>query len=70
MIFDGRFKWVKYAGGEQMLFRRDADPQEIDDLADTDVGRQIARRLDGELTTRMLRSMQAAHSERVVAHEP
>jgi arylsulfatase A-like enzyme len=70
MNFDGRYKWVKYAGGEQMLFRLDTDPQEVEDLADTDVGRQIARRLDGELTTRMMRSMQAAHSERLIAHEP
>ena len=70
MNLDGRHKWVKYAGGESLLFDLDTDPQEQTNLADTADGRRVARRLDGELTARWLRSTQAAHSDRLVAHGP
>ena len=69
MNFDGRYKWVKYTGGEQLLFDRDADPHEQTNLADTSVGRDIARRLDAELTAQWMRSTEAANSERLIAHE-
>ena len=70
MNFDGRHKWVKYSSGEQLLFDLETDPQETTNLADTVGGRSIARRLDAELTTRVMRSLQAAHTERVIAHQP
>jgi arylsulfatase len=70
MNLDGRYKWVKYASGEQLLFDLDSDPEETTNLADSDDGRVRARQLDAELTRRLMRSMQAAHTERVVAHEP
>lgn len=69
MNFDGQHKWVKYASGEQMLFNLDNDAAETEDLSQTSDGARIARRLDAELTQRMMRSMQAANSERIVAHE-
>ncbi len=69
MNFDGRYKWVKYTNGRQLLFDLDTDPQEVTDLSCTDEGRHIARRLDGELTKQLLHSIQGAHSERLVAHE-
>lgn len=69
MNFDGQHKWVKYTSGEHLLFDLNSDPHETEDLSHTESGRRIAQRLDAELTQRMMRSIQAANSERVVAHE-
>ena len=70
MNFDGTHKWVKYSSGEQLLFEPDADPQEQTNLADTDAGRDIARRLDAELTRELMRSIAAAHTDLSIGHEP
>ncbi|MEE2658273.1 MAG: sulfatase-like hydrolase/transferase [Candidatus Latescibacterota bacterium] len=70
MNCDGRHKLVKYRSGRQQLFDVIADPHEQTDLSDTDAGWELARRLDGELTGQLLRSVEEANSERVIAHVP
>ncbi|MBT3344735.1 MAG: sulfatase-like hydrolase/transferase [Gemmatimonadetes bacterium] len=68
MNTDGHWKWMKNAGtGESHLFNIDDDPQEqIDRQYDGPETRQIADRLDAELTQTVMRSIDAASSDRRV----
>lgn len=70
MALDGRYKWVKYADGTHLLFDLDNDPHETQNLAHTAEHAPIAQRLDAALTQQVMRSTHAAHTERVIAHEP
>lgn len=70
MAFDGEWKLVKYASGEHLLFNIREDPEEQQNCIDDPVCLDIHRRLDAELTSELLRSINEAHSDKVVAHIP
>ena len=70
MNFDGTWKLVRYVGGAQLLFNVDEDPgEQVDRLADPACD-SVLRRLDAELTQELLRSADAANSDKRVAHAP
>ena len=70
MIYDGRWKLVKYATGECLLFDIESDPEEqINLLKDSDYWEKF-RELDTHLTQSIMAAMTASHADkRVYAEE-
>jgi arylsulfatase A-like enzyme len=68
MAFDGEWKLVKYASGDVLLFNLKEDPQEQENCAGEEECQSIYLRLDAALSAEMLRSINDAHSDKVVAH--
>lgn len=66
MNYDGEWKLAKYSSGEVMLFNVKDDPGEQDNRIEDPDCQEIYRKLDGELTAHMLRSINLAHAEKQV----
>lgn len=66
MNYDGEWKLSKYANGVVQLFHVKEDPGEQENCASDPECWSIFRRLDAELTAQMLRSINAAHAEKLV----
>ena len=68
MAFDGEWKLVKYASGDVLLFNLREDPNEQENCVADEECQSIYRRLDASLSAEMLKSINEAHSDKVVAH--
>ncbi len=66
MIYDGRWKLAKYAGGIMQLFDTEIDPHEQENRIDDPECHAMYRRLDSKLTAEMLRSIYRANDEKRV----
>tara|TARA_B100000749_G_scaffold274460_1_gene258761 strand:- start:151 stop:1611 length:1461 start_codon:yes stop_codon:yes gene_type:complete len=66
MNYNGEWKLAKYASGDVMLFNVKEDPAEQLNRIKHPNCQEIARQLDAELTSMMLRSIAQAHSEKVI----
>jgi len=66
MNYDGEWKLAKYPSGDVMLFNVKDDPGEQNNRINDSECQEIYQRLDGELTAQMLRSINLAHSEKLV----
>lgn len=66
MAYDGRWKLAKYSTGEQHLFDRQTDPDELTNRIDDPAAACELRRLDEALTQAIMQStVQANHERRV-----
>ena len=70
MNFDGTWKLVRYANGEELLFNLDEDPTEQTNRLADPACSDTLRRLDAELTREWMRSVDAANTDKIVAHHP
>ena len=61
MVFDGRFKLVKYSNGAHGLFDLEADPKEEDNLAESAQHAAEYRRLDAILWRQIMALLPASH---------
>jgi arylsulfatase A-like enzyme len=66
MNYDGQWKLSKYTTGVVQLFNVKDDPGEQNNRVDDPECFEIFRRLDAELTAQTMRSITAAHSEKLV----
>jgi len=66
MIYDGEWKLCKYTTGVVQLFNIKDDPGEQKNRIDDSDCFPIFRKLDAELTAQTMRSINAAHAEKLV----
>lgn len=68
MNYDGRYKLHRYKSGEVLLFDIEDDPQEQVNLIDSADHADIKHRLESELTTEVMSSIEAASQDRLAHH--
>ena len=67
MNYDGSWKLARYSNGYAALFNVDEDPGEQNNRIDDSECQDSRSRLDAELTTRIIESINASHIEK--AHQ-
>ena len=65
MNFDGRYKLHKYETGELLLFDMEQDPQEQRNLVNSADYQNVLRRLEAELTSYVMESVQGSWHDRL-----
>ena len=68
MNYDGRFKLHRYRSGEALLFDIQNDPQEQQNLLDDPDHAETRHRLETELFTEVMTSIEAASQDRLAQH--
>ena len=68
MNYDGRFKLHRYRSGEALLFDIDNDPQEQTNLLDDPAYANVRHRLEAELFTEVMTSIEAASQDRLAQY--
>ncbi len=65
MNYDGRYKLHRYRSGEALLFDIENDPQEQMNLLEDPVYAEVRHRLESELMTEIMTSLEAASQDRL-----